>query len=233
MNQVLKFEKIADADEIQKNFQPSLIQELREYFWYFLRLFSVIFIIYFITRTTLFDLIGVRGQSMFPTFNENTTNDAIYIDKLTTKFSDYRRGDVIVLVAPEKCVPNSQKGKPPLYIKRVIGLPGEQVAFENGDVYIINKEYPAPGIKINESAYLKDTVPTYKNIVQDSGSRYEEIRLGPNQYYFLGDNRTGSSDSRVCGPISKELILGREFFRFSPEEKRGFFKLPKYNISNQ
>ena len=235
MHWVLKFEEIADTDKIQKNFQPTLGQELWEYLKYFIKLFAIVFTIYIVTRTMLFDLIGVSGQSMFPTFNENTTNDAIYIDKLTPRFSDYRRGDVIVMVAPPECVPESERDRPPRYIKRVIGLPGEQVAFEGGKVYIINEDHPAPGVVLDESAYIIDTkrVPTYKNMIQDSGRRYEEPRLGPNEYYFLGDNRTGSTDSRACGPTPKNMILGREFFRFSPDEKRGFFELPKYNIGNQ
>jgi signal peptidase I len=231
MSQKLKFQPIAGNKEIQKNLQPTFGQELREYFWYFLRLFLIVFLVYFVVRTMLFDLIGVSGQSMYPTFNNETRNDAIYIDQLTPKFSDYRRGDVIVLVAPPDC--SIDKDNPPLYIKRVIGLPGEQVAFQDGKVYIINKQYPAPGMMLDEAAYLHQSVPTYKGTIQDDGLRYEEKRIPENEYFFLGDNRTGSTDSRVCGNINKDLILGREFFRLSPEAKRSFFTLPKYNISNQ
>ncbi len=224
----LKFQKISSNKEIHHNLTPSLVEEVRDYFWYFARLFFIVILVYFVIRTNIFDVIAIRGQSMYPTFNEKTKDDAIYIDQLTPKFGDYRRGDVIVVIAPKECDTNRS-----YYIKRVIGLPGEQVAFEDGKVYIINDKYPSPGIQLNESNYLRKDVSTYKNINQDDGRRFEEKRLGKDEYFFMGDNRTGSSDSRLCGPISKNEVLGREYFRVSPSEKSGLFKLVKYNIGNQ
>jgi signal peptidase I len=224
----VKIEHIATPGEIKKYSQPSFFLELREYVFYFLKVFLTIALLYIVVRFAIFDLIGVSGKSMFPNYNEVTTNDAIYIDQFTPLFSDYQRGDVIVIIAPEQCDRNRS-----LYIKRVIGLPGEQVALEGGDVYIINEQYPAPGIKIDESAYLQDTVKTFKKANQDDGLRHVEPVLGPDEYYFLGDNRPGSADSRVCGPITKNRILGREFFRLSPPDKQGWWEEPTYNISTQ
>jgi signal peptidase I len=223
----IKFEHIASPRELYKYAQPSFVAETLEYVFYFLRVFLSITLLYAFIRTSVFDLVGVSGKSMFPTYNEVTTDDAIYIDQFTPIYSDYQRGDVIVIIAPEQCDKNKT-----LYIKRVIGLPGEQVAIENGDVYIINNEFPAPGIKLDESAYLKPEVRTYKKATQPDSLRHLEPKLAPNEYFFLGDNRPGSADSRICGPINKNLILGREFFRLTPTTKRGWFTKPEYNISN-
>lgn len=224
----LKFQKIATDRDIRKITQPSLWRELKGYFYYFLKVFGSVAFLYVFIRTSVFDLIGVNGRSMYPNYNEFTTDDAIYIDQLTPRFSDYQRGDVIVIIAPEQCDP-----KKSLFIKRVIGLPGEQVVLEDGKVYIINRNNPAPGVLLDESFYLKPDVKTFKKIVQDDGLRYEEPVLGEKEYYFMGDNRTGSTDSRVCGPITKDLILGKEFFRLSPPEKQGLFNPPVFNIGKQ
>ncbi len=224
----LKFENISTEAQIQKNLKPTLFQEILEYLFYFVRLFVFVLGIYAFVRFTIFDVIGITGKSMYPTFNENTENDAIYIDQLTPRFGAYRRGDVIVLIAPQSCDSSSS-----FYIKRVIGLPGEQVAFEGGKVYIINEEFPAPGIELDESYYLSADVPTFKQPRQDTGQRTVEEIIKEGEYYFLGDNRTGSADSRVCGTIKKGQIIGREIFRLTPEGKRGFFQLPEFNIGNQ
>jgi len=229
----LKFQPISSKKQIQRNIAPTLGQEIREYFLYFITNLIFVGLVYIIVRTSLFDLIGIDGQSMFPTFNESTDDDSIYIDQLTPKFSDYRRGDVIVFLPPEKCSPKDKDGNQPFYIKRVIGLPGEKVAFENGQVYIINDENPEPGILLDETSYLPKDFKTFPNALQSTGTRIISDVVQEGEVFFLGDNRSNSVDSRVCGPVEKNQILGREFFRQSPEDKRGFFELPNYNIGSQ
>jgi len=220
-----KFQPIATGVDVKKYLHPSIASEILDYFFYFLKVFVVVGLVYVLIRFNLFDAVGVRGKSMFPTYNEKSDTDGIYVDILTPKFSDYQRGDVVVLIAPESCDPQKD-----LYIKRIIGLPGERIAFENGKVYVINKEHPTPGIILDESDYLSPSLKTYKNQTQNDGLRFEEKLVGQNECFFMGDNRGGSTDSRICGFGQKEAILGRAFFRVTPEEKRGFVKLPKYNI---
>ena len=55
-----------------------------------------------------------------------------------------------------------------------------------------------------------------------------EKPLQADHYFVMGDNRTGSKDSRIIGQVERKDILGREFFRISPPEKRGFFTIPDY-----
>jgi len=169
-------------------------------------------------------LVVMMGKGMFPTFNQEKLEDKLYFQYGN---NDIKQGDIVLLVTSSKCDPQKD-----LYIKRIIGLPGERIAFENGKVYVINKEHPTPGIILDESDYLSPSVKTFKNPTQNDGLRFEEKLVGQNEYFFMGDNRGGSTDSRICGLGQKEAILGRAFFRVTPEEKRGFVKLPKYNIGN-
>jgi signal peptidase I len=222
MSTNLKFEKIADQKEVQRKMNPDLRQELVDYFYYFLKVFLTVTIVYLVVRTSIFDVIGISGKSMFPSYDDR---DAIYIDQLTPKFGDYRRGDVIVLIAPD-----TVGDERTLFIKRVIGLPGERVVLEDGDIFIYSEKYP-DGVLLDELMYLTPDVKTYKKVISGN-ERFEEPKLQEGEYYVLGDNRTGSTDSRFFGKINKSDILGREFYRVLPPEKSGFFELPTYNIEN-
>jgi signal peptidase I len=158
---------------------------------------------------------------MYPTYNEiDKSSDTILIDIFTPKFSSYQRGDVVVARSPNF----DKTGE--LYIKRVIGLPGETIIFDDGKVFIQNNDNPKP-TRIDENAYLKSEIVTYKN---SQNTKNIENIISPDEYYLMGDNRTASSDSRVFGPIKKGQILGKEFYRLTPNS--GWFILPKYNISN-
>lgn len=219
-------EKPATNKQINHALQPPLWREFLDYFVYFVTIFLLVVTFYVFVRFFAFDTIQIQGQSMYP---YHKTGDMIYIDLLTTKFSAYRRGEVVVLQAPKSCDLKSE-----LFIKRIIGLPHEKVIFNNGEVYIQNSTLNPP-IKLDESAYLAKETKTYKNVIPsdlDTNKAYEEKILGDNEYYFMGDNRPDSMDGRRCGPITKDQILGREFYRFMPATNRGFFSLPKYNIPN-
>lgn len=217
-----KIQKPYNSKEVTQKLAPDIRQELSEYFVYFLVVFVAVTLTYLFIRTSVFDVIGISGKSMYPTFDNR---DAIYIDQLSPKFSEYKRGDVVVLLAPEDL-----DGERSLYIKRIIGLPGEKVILDGGRVYIENDQYPN-GVELLESDYLKPEVKTYKRVIS-GGERYEEEVLGINQYYVIGDNRTGSTDSRYFGSVEKRDILGKEFYRIIPPQKAGLFNPPTYNISN-
>jgi signal peptidase I len=124
-------------------------------------------------------LVVVDGRSMCPTFQPKT----ILFVRATAPGSILRRGDIVVL--------DDGDGK---VIKRIVGLPGEQVHFVRGDVYINGRQMSEP--------YLPKGIATYPEDVGD------EIRVGPNQYLVLGDNRQLSLDGRSYGPINAEQIKG-------------------------
>lgn len=216
------FQKISKDSEIKKYIKPSFKQEIMEYLFYFFEVFVCVAIVYIFLRTSVFDVVGINGKSMFPNYN---SNDAIYIDQLTPKFSDYRRGDVVVLLSPAQA-----NGKKELYIKRIVGVPGDRVIFDGGKVYISNDNFVEP-VELNESSYLSSDIKTFKKVISIS-DKFEEDRLGANDYFVMGDNRGASTDSRIFGKISKSEIIGKEFYRILPTDKAGFFVPPKYNISN-
>lgn len=228
MNKVI-FEPNVSEKEIKDYIYPSFWHEIKDYLFYFLKVFCIVAVLFIFYRSFVLDLIEIQGQSMAPNYNAiNGSQDKIYIDKLSPKFSNFERGQVVVLIAPSNCRLDKT-----LYIKRIIGLPGETLRFTQGEVYIINEQYPAPGIKLDESKYLEPSVKTYKKATTVDTKETIEEKIPDNQYFFMGDNRTGSQDSRVCGTIPKDQIIGKEIFRQTPVEKQKFFELPNYKIGNQ
>ena len=155
----------------------------------------------------------IRGVSMVPTFHDR---EYILTDKVSYRFSNPERGDIIVFQAP--------KDHELDFIKRIIGLPGERVKIQNGSVYIYNDKNPN-GVKLNEP-YLADpsTSPG------DFASEGEIITLGENEYFVMGDNRPRSSDSRVWGPIQKNEIVGRAWVRYWPLNKIKLVPGLKYGV---
>ena len=122
--------------------------------------------------------------------------DYLVVDEISYRFADPNRGDVIVFKFP---------GDPKQrYIKRIIGIPGETVKIEEGKITISNQE---KSWVLDESNYLPSSLTTSSN---------EEISLGNDEYFVLGDNRPFSSDSRRWGLLPRENIIGRVFLRALP-----------------
>lgn len=134
----------------------------------------------------------VDGASMDPTF---ATGNYLIVDELTYHFREPERGSVLIFKYPL----NPKKS----FIKRVIGLPGEKISVTNGQVTIINAEYPE-GLKLDE--------PYVKFEKKESA----EFSLRPDEYFVMGDNRLGSADSRMWGPVPKANIIGRPLIRLFP-----------------
>ena len=145
----------------------------------------------------------VNGDSMEPTLSHE---DNLIVDKLTYRFHDPERFDIIVF--PFKYAENTY------YIKRIIGLPGETVKIDEAGVIYINGE-------VLKESYGREVIrPEY------IGLAAEEIVLGPDEYFVLGDNRNNSSDSRVpeVGNIQREDIIGRAWVRIWPLSEIGVLK---------
>ncbi len=146
----------------------------------------------------------VRGDSMAPSF---LNGDYLIIDEISYRFGDPERGDVVVFRFPED---PSQ-----FFIKRIVGLPEETVIVRNGALTIINREHPT-GIALEEP-YLVEPTPGQL-----------EVKLDPNEYFVLGDNRDSSSDSRRWGPLPRHLVVGRAWLRAWPIERAKAFSSPTY-----
>lgn len=139
----------------------------------------------------------VRGASMEPTFDDG---EYLIVDELSYHFRDPKRGEVIIFRYPN----NPSK----FFIKRVIGLPGEEIQIRNNNLFLLNDSQP---IELNEP-YLQKAI-TAPNAL---------IELGEKEYFMLGDNRLFSSDSRVWGPLERGLMVGRAWLRLWPPYKIEF-----------
>ena len=142
----------------------------------------------------------VNGDSMNVTLEDG---DNLIVDKLSYRFSEPERYDIIVF-------PYQYQEKT-YYIKRIIGMPGETVQIIDGMVYI-------DGEMLDES-YGKE-------VMQYSGVAGDPIELGNDEYFVLGDNRNNSSDSRdpSVGNIKEDQIIGKAFIRIWPLNKFGILK---------
>ena len=147
----------------------------------------------------------VYGPSMEPNLHEN---DAVFVEMITKHFTTPERGKIMTIDATG--LPGYTKKEK--IIKRLIGLPGETVTIKDGSVYI-------NGILLDEP-YVADNIPTNIN---DNGaaSGYDNITLGPDQYFFMGDNRGASLDSRVLGPISIDRIKAHVIAKIYPFDDMG------------
>ena len=143
----------------------------------------------------------VEGMSMSPTLKDK---ENLILDKISYRFRDPKRYEIVVF--PPKYKENTY------YIKRIIGLSGENVRIdEDGFIYI-------NGEKLQES-YGKE-------VMRDPGLAKDGIQLGADEYFVLGDNRNDSMDSRMAevGPIAGERIIGRAWLRIYPFDQIGFLK---------
>lgn len=136
----------------------------------------------------------VSGASMSPTFE---TGQYLIIDQLHYQFNEPQRGDVIVFKYP--------RDPSKFFIKRVIGLPGEIVEVRGKEIVIKDKEH-------NERFLLLEPYIAEENFRLD----YITTTLGEDEYFVMGDNRKASSDSRVWGPVTRDLISGKAFLRLMP-----------------
>lgn len=162
-----------------------------------------------LVRYFLFKPFYVKGQSMEPTFSEH---EYLIIDEITYRFREPLRGEVVVFRAPPSATPAKD-----YYLKRIVGLPGERVRIAENKVIIYNSDHPQ-GTVVEESYLVEDTVGSVT------------MTLGPDQFFVMGDNRDASFDSRRFGPISRDMIVGRTWFRGWPLTKVGTFGAPVYNF---
>jgi signal peptidase I len=144
----------------------------------------------------IYQPVKVEGTSMMPTL---TDQERIFINKFTYHFGlgNIERGDMVVFWFPLDPTKS--------YIKRVIGVPGDTVYIDAGQVYV-------NGHTLNEPYVPED----YHDRVS-----YEEHRIPADQYFVLGDHRSSSSDSRTWGFVKRDAIYGKAVFVYWPLKNMG------------
>lgn len=148
---------------------------------------------------------------MEPTFDEK---DFIIVDKVSPRFSEYKRGDVVVFVPPGKEVP---------FIKRVIGVPGETVKIKDWEVQICSESAAGQSCEVLSQDYLPAWTTTKASCWID------EFKVTSWAYFVLWDNRDHSTDSRCCFGLScykdssylipQDYVIGKVYVRLFPQFK--------------
>ena len=145
----------------------------------------------------------VEGASMEPSFH---SKEYLIIDEISYRFTNPQRGEVVVLRYP--------RDPRQFFIKRIVGLPGERIKLEEGVVHVNGKPL--------EERYLSD--------LNLSKTSMNELVLGSDEYFVMGDNRANSLDSRSFGPISRREVVGRAWIRGWPFNRLSVFSAPQYQI---
>lgn len=148
-----------------------------------------------------FQTITMQEAAMEPSV---AVGDKFFMNRMIYKIGSPKRGDIIAFKT-------SSSEDAVLHVRRVIGLPGESIRIEdgniliNGEIYAEDQDFPA---------------------MLSAGLAADSIKLGSNEYFVLGDNRNNSEDSRYAdiGVVQKKYIAGKLWFQISPFESFGFLK---------
>lgn len=177
-------------------------------------------------RTFVAEARWIPSGSMEPTLHGTPNQweaDKIIVDKLSYKFSIPQRGDVVVFSPTEELQKEQYQDA---FIKRIIGLPGDNIELRGGKVYINNQ-------LLGEDKYLGSAQNTSVEVCTSSPTQpflSKPQTIPPESYLVLGDNRGSSYDSRCWGVVPRENIIGRAVLRFWPLNKvGGIDETPLYN----
>lgn len=151
----------------------------------------------------------VNGESMVPNFEDQ---EYVLTNLIGLRFARPQRGDIVVFKAAST---NNQKD----FIKRVIGVSGNIIFINSGEVYVDNEI-------LDESAYLPEEVKTYGGSFLQEG---KTVIVPDGHYFVLGDNREHSSDSREWGFVEESAIIGTSLYVYWPVQNMRFIKNPFTN----
>jgi signal peptidase I len=145
----------------------------------------------------LYQPVKVEGTSMMPSLDDQ---ERIFVNKFVYRIESIERGDIVVFRYPRD--PSKS------FIKRVIGVAGDHIRIDSGQVYV------------NGEQLQEGYVP---HVYSDERS-YPEIVVPPNSYFVMGDHRSLSNDSRDFGPVNTRYIYGKAVFGYWPMDKMGMLR---------
>jgi signal peptidase I len=129
-------------------------------------------------------------------------HDRVLVSKLSYRFGDIHRGDVIVFDNP-----SPRPGDPAQLIKRVVGLPGDKISATNGQLVVNGEPKDEPYVRSGAKTRM-DSCPLYR--------ANETVVVPPDHLFVMGDNREQSHDARCFGPITEDSVVGKAFLRIWP-----------------
>jgi len=172
--------------------------------WEILEVVFIAVVTVFLIRSFLVQPFLVSGASMEPNFSDG---NYLLVDEITYRFREPSRGEVVVFRYPLD--PKT------FFIKRIVGLPGERIVSQNGQIRIFRDDTE---ISLEEN-YLVGELKSTDNF---------DYKLGDDKYFVLGDNRNHSFDSRNWGAVSRKDIIGVARLRILPIQDFGLFEAPVY-----
>lgn len=161
-------------------------------------LIAVALVVALLLRTYVVQSFYIPSTSMAPTLQ---VGDRVLVNKLSYRFHDPHRGDIVVFRAP----PHATDGSIKDLIKRIVGLPGETIEGRDGRIYI-------NGTVLKEPWLPKDV----------QSRTFGPEKVDARSYWVLGDNRLDSKDSTFFKSVPRSLIIGRAFIRIWPFASFGF-----------
>ena len=177
--------------------EKSILRELGGWLLYIL----IIIVLTYLIITFVGQRTRVSGSSMETTLSDG---DNLIVDKLSYRFQEPKRYDVIVF--PYQHEENT------FYIKRIVGLPGETIQVVDGYTYV-------NGELLSSDVYGAE-------VMNSPGMAAEPIELAQDEYFVLGDNRNHSSDSRdpSVGVLKRETLIGKAWVRIYPFDRLGVIR---------
>ena len=176
----------------------------------FIKVFVVSAIVILLFVNFVAHPVRVDGESMYPTLKDGEFG---FTNVGGVLLNGVKRGDIVVVTMEEK-------GQKTHWVKRVIGMPGDTISCVNDIVFINGKvldetQYIDPDYRqscVDQFGYF-NKVPNADNTdVQD----FEEVKLGDDEYYVMGDNRPYSKDSRYVGPVKKSQLFAKKMLVLLP-----------------
>ena len=185
-------------EEQQEGKKKSEKSQMREFFSLILYVAGVVLLSIVLNKFVI-QKVEVDGPSMNTTLK---TGQQLMVQKVSYHFTDPKRGDIVVFQPPGY-------EDDTLYIKRVIGVPGDRVQIIDGYIYLNGKKYDDP---------------QWREEILDPGIAGEEVTVGEGEYFVVGDNRNDSTDSREFGAVEKSRIMGEAVLRIWPLKKFGLLE---------
>ena len=164
-----------------------------------IRLVAIALVLALLIRMFVAEPRYIPSNSMLPTLH---IGDRLVVEKVSYLFQSPQKGDIVVFEPPEQLQSLGYR-KDQVFIKRIIGKPGQIVSVNNGKVYI------------NEQPLSEDYIaepPAYQLV---------PVQIPQDEFFVMGDNRNDSNDSHVWGFLPKQNIIGRAVFRFFPLDRIG------------